>query len=295
MLLEDLPAHGQPEAGAARALCRHEEVEDPRQGLGRHPLAVVADRDPCEAAPRIGRDPNLDAGVGPPLDGVEGVGDDVEDRPGDPFRVEKHAGEIGGGAPADRRPRLGGTMVDRLDDVGDQRDKIGRHRVGLALLAEGEHVHDERGDLVLIAGDNVPALLGDAEVLVLQPHLHQIASAPNPLEDVLDVMGEGGDRVPHRREALRLHHRGVVGGVFHGEGGLVADRDHELEMLVAEAPLPGAHRASHRFGQWRRGVDVENPDGPVAPLHRHADRLADAGPQDAVARTEAIVVLGVAR
>ena len=242
-------------------------------------------------AAQVGRDADLDGGVIPSLDGIEGIGDDVEHGPRDPLRVEEHPREIGRRVPADRRARFLGAVVDGLDDVGDQRDQIGRHRVGLALLAEGEHVHDERGDLVLVAGDDVPALLDDAEILVFQSHLHEVAAAADPLEDVLDVVGEGGDGVADGRESLRLNHGGVVGGVLDREGGLVPDRNHELEVLVAEAALPGAERV----GQRGRGVDIQDPDRAVAPPHRHADRLADAGPQDAVAGAEAVVILGVAR
>ena len=61
-------------------------------------------------------------------------------------------------------------------------------------------------------------------------------------------------------------------------------------MFFAESPLP----CPHRLRQRRQGVDVDDPHGAVAALHRHADRLPHAGAQHAVAGAEAIVVLRIA-
>jgi len=70
----------------------------------------------------------------------------------------------------------------------------------------------------------------------------------------------------------------------------MADRDHQLEVLVGEAPWAALRHLRQGYG----GVDIQHADGPVTPLHRHADRFVDAGPEHAVAAAEALVVLGVA-
>jgi hypothetical protein len=103
------------------------------------------------------------------------------------------------------------------------------------------------------------------------------------------VVRHGGDRLADRRQPLGLHQRRVVGGVLDREGRLVADGDEELQVVVAEHG-----RARRVAGERGRGVDVDRPHHAVAALHRHADRLADAGANDAVAGGEAVVVACVA-
>ena len=290
MLAKDLAAHRQAQAGALRALGRDEQREDLGQRLGRHAGAVVGDGDPRDAGLAVGGGGDRHRGVLPALDGIERVGDHVEHRPRHARGIEEHEREIGGRPPVDRGSQFGRPLLHRLDDVVDQGREVGWQRVGLPLLAEGEHVHHQRRDLVLVAADDVPALAEHPEVFVLQAHLHEVAAAADSLEDVLDVVGERGDGLARGREPLRLHHRGVVGGVLDGEGRLVADRDHQLEVVVAEPPLS----LVGRLDQGRGRVDVDQPDGVVAAPHRHADRLPHPRAHHAVAGGEPVVLLGVA-
>ena len=68
-------------------------------------------------------------------------------------------------------------------------------------------------------------------------------------------MRQRGDRLAHRRQPLGLDHRRVVRGVFDGEGGLVADRDHQLEVIVGElVRLPAVGNSLPWLGV---GVDVD--------------------------------------
>ena len=163
--------------------------------------------------------------------------------------------------------------------------------VRLALLAEGEHVHHQGRDLVLILLDDLPPFADDRFVVFRQAQLDQVAAAADALEDVLDVVGESGDGLADGRQPLGLDHGGIVAGVLDGQGRLVADGDHQLQVVLGE--LVGAAALEDLLGRGR-GVDVDRADHPVAALHRHADRLANAHPHDAGRRVPSLVLPGVA-
>ena len=188
MLPEDLAAHGEAQTCAPRTFRGDEKVENFRHRFRFHAGAVVADNDPHQLLLKIGLQKYLHCGIRPLLHGIQGVADDVEHGPGNSLRVKEQSGQIGGGRPANLRACLIRPVVDRLHDVGHQGHQIGGHWVGLPLLAEREHVHHERGDLVLIARDDIPALLKDCQIVVFQPHFHQIAAAADALQDVLDMV-----------------------------------------------------------------------------------------------------------
>ena len=62
----------------------------------------------------------------------------------------------------------------------------------------------------------------------------KIAAAADALQNVLDVVRERGDRLPDGRQPFGLHHRRVVGGVFDRQRRLMADGDHQLQMLFVK-------------------------------------------------------------
>ena len=53
---------------------------------------------------------------------------------------------------------LGRPDAHQLDTSATTALRLARHEVGLALLAEGEHVHHQGRDAVLVPLDDVPAL-----------------------------------------------------------------------------------------------------------------------------------------
>ena len=112
----------------------------------------------------------------------------------------------------------------------------------------------------------------------MQPFLDQVAAAANALQNVLDVVRERGDRLPHGRQPLGLDHRRVVRRVLDRQRRLVADGDHQLQVLFGE--LVARSVAAACAGR-RVGVDVDHADDAVPALHRHADRLAHAQLDDA--------------
>ena len=291
VLAEDLAADGQAEARAPGSLRRHKQRENLGEGFGGDTGSVVGHRDPRDARLAVDGRRDRHRRMRPALNGVERVGDDIQHGPRDARRVEEERRQVGRRPPVDHGLGFGRPLGDGLDDVVDQRGEVAGSRIGLPFLAEREHVHHQRRDLVLIATDDVPALLKDTEVVVLQPHFHEITASADALEDVFDVVRERGDGLAGGGEPLRLHHGRVVGGVFDGERSLMADRDHQLEVVVVESPLPVFDRLDQRYG----GVDVDHADGVVASAHRHADRLPHTGANHAVAAAEPVVFLGVAR
>ena len=104
-------------------------------------------------------------------------------------------------------------------------------------------------------------------------------------------MRERGDGLPDGGQPLGLDHGRVVAGVFDGQGRLVADGDHQLQVVFGE--LVGAALLDALLGAGR-GVDVDHADHVVAALHGHANRLADAHLHDAAGGIPAVVLPGVA-
>ena len=71
-------------------------------------------------------------------------------------------------------------------------------------------------------------------VVLRQAHLDQVAAAADALQDVLDVVRQRGDRLADGRQPLGLHHGGIVARVLDGQRRLMADGDHQLEMVFGE-------------------------------------------------------------
>ena len=80
-----------------------------------------------------------------------------------------------------------------------------------------------------------------------KPILDQVAAAADALQDVLDVVRERGDRLAHGRQPLGLEHGRVVRRVLDRQRRLVADGDHQLEMLFGEL-VDGAAGDEHLPG-----------------------------------------------
>ena len=197
------------------------------------PLSSNDDADP--AVRRSSGVPTVTCGVAAVLDRVQGVADDVEQGAVDAFRIGRHDGQIvaqarlqldvaflGPARPA-VRPRRSTTVVE-----------VGRLDGRLAFLGVAEHVHDQLVDLALVLLGHLPALLNEAVVLFLQAHLEDFAAGPQPLQDVLDVVRQGGDGLADGRQALGLHHGVVVARLLDGQGGLVGQGDGQGQMVLGE-------------------------------------------------------------
>ena len=169
---------------------------------------------------------------------------------------------------------------------------VARHGVGLAILAEGKHVHHQGRDLALVAIDHRPALANYVLVVLRQARLDQVAAAADALQDVLDVMREHGDGLAHGSQSFGLHHRRVVASVFHGQRRLMGDGDHQLQMFLGKLVLV-SQLLDHALRRGR-SVDIDHAHHVVATLHGHADRLADAHLHDAGRVVPALVLAGVA-
>ena len=131
--------------------------------------------------------------------------------------------------------QLGRAGLHQLEDVADGLVQVGQLEGRLAVLREREHVHDQVVDLGLVLLDDRPAAADDRFVLVVEAQVDQVAAAADALEDVLDVMREGGDRLADGGEPFRLDLVVVEDRVLDRQAGLVADRDHEHQLLLAES------------------------------------------------------------
>ena len=308
VLLQNLLAHGEAEARAAAALARDEHAEDAFEVFLLDAGAGVLDADAGQALLVVVAGSHLHAARVALEAGVDGVGDDVEDRAVHRFGVEHEGRHRGGGVPHELDLLVLGAGLHQLDHVGDDFVEVRRLGHRLAFLAEREHVHHEGGDAFLVALDDVPALahrgdglFGELDVhlavadglgVVLDAELDEVTTAADALQDVLDVVREGGDRLADGRQPFGLDHGLVIGGVFHRQRCLVGDGDHELQVLLRK--LVGRALLQNAVGR-ERGVDVDHADDVVASLHRHTDRLANGELQDALRGVEPVVVAGVGR
>ncbi len=142
--------------------------------------------------------------------------------------------EVLSGKPLQADAQLLGARLHQFDDLADGLVQVGDLQRGLAVLGEREHVHDEVVDPRLVLLDDRPPAPDDRLVLLVEAQVDQIAPATDALEDVLDVVREGGDGLPDRRQPLGLDLVVVEQGVLEGQPGLVADGDHQHELVLGE-------------------------------------------------------------
>ena len=121
--------------------------------------------------------------------------------------------------------------------------------VRLALLGIAEHVHDQVVDLGLVLLGDPPALLQQGRSsLSCMPMLEDFAAAREPLQDVLDVVRQGGDGLADGRQALGLHHGVVIARLLDGQGGLVGQGDGQGQVVLGELADGGRLATGSRRG-----------------------------------------------
>ena len=119
---------GRPRPVPRRAFARLEDREDLFDVLRGDPFAVVGhdDADGCGPSGRT-RWSDVDPAPSVLLAGVDGVGDDVQNRPVQQLGVEhEHAGMSARGCQASSHAGFGGAGLHQLDDVGDRLVEVGR-------------------------------------------------------------------------------------------------------------------------------------------------------------------------
>ena len=122
-------------------------------------------------------------------------------------------------------------------------------------------------------------------VFLVQAHVDQVAAAANALEDVLDVMRQRGDRLADGGKPLGLDLGVVKHGVLDRQAGLVADRDHQHQMVLRESACgPFLDRPDAIARRLGLDVGIEHAQRGMPSLNRDADRLADAGSRRSTAR-----------
>ena len=104
------------------------------------------------------------------------------------------------------------------------------------------------------------------------------------------MMGQRGDGLADGGQPLGLDLGVVKGRVLDGQPGLVANRDHERELVLRELAASSV-LAAHDNGQAAFGTDigVEDSQGGVPPLDRYADRLANVVIDDRLRGAEPLV------
>jgi len=105
------------------------------------------------------------------------------------------------------------------------------------------------------------------------------------------MVGQVGNRLSNGGEFFRLQCALVKLGVFDGQGGLVTDGNHHLEVFFVE------DIKVRRFGLLGGSddrIDVEDSYDAVSTSHRNTDGFANPACLDARARTPTLIILGVA-
>ena len=230
----------------------------------------------------------LSAGAG----GVDGVGDQVQHGAVDRVGVKLRGGQGGFQVRFQADADLFGPGLHQLDDIADRLIEVGLDPFWLTFFGKGKHVQNQVRNAVLITIDDTPATANGIGVPPFQPRFDQIAPAADPLQDILDVMRQGGDRLSHRRQSFTLDQCGVVERILDRQGCLVADGGDQPQVVVGELLL--AARLDQLSG-GRIGIDVERPDDVIATLQRHTQRLTHTTPHDRRGRLKTLIVAGVTR
>ena len=90
----------------------------------------------------------------------------------------------------------------------------------------------------------------------VEAHVEDFAAAAQALQDVLDVVRQGGDGLADGRQPLGLHHRLVVARLLDGQGRLVGDGDGQGQVVLGEFRRPASPRAPSPFADSGRAASV---------------------------------------
>src|SRR5262249_52901160 len=134
-----------------------------------------------------------------------------------------------------------------------------------------------------------PTAPDDGIILLVEAEIDQVAAATDSLEDVLDVVGKGGDRLANGREPLGLDLVVIEDGVFDSQTGLVADCDHQHELVLAEPAALAALCGGLAGEDTSPDVGIEDTECGVPSLDRHADRLTYLVIDDGLRGSESLV------
>ena len=203
MLLDDLPGREQAEPGPlARPLRAEERREDLLVDLVVDPGPVVGHLEDQRRTVVAGANHHLGIRLVAGLAGVEGVRDEVDEAGVDALLVHERGGDPGLGLEAEPDPGHLRLVLEQRHDL--PRHLVGVHEVhgGSATAGELEELlHEGRdpGDVLL---EHLPSLEHPLVVALRHPALEGVHAALQPHQDVLDAVGEAGDGLSHRRQAL---------------------------------------------------------------------------------------------
>ena len=208
----------------------------------------------------------------------------------DPLLIEQALGDVGGEMGANGDALLTGPLLHEFHNLLDRVVDMPSLQLRSPLLAKGQHVHHEVVNAVLVAFEDAPAFADQSIVLVVEAHLDQVAAPLHPLQNVLDVMAEHGDGLPHSGQPFGLHERLLEAVGLDGQSRLPTDGHQEFERLLIKSRPAGVTLGVDRGS---RGVDIDHPHQFVPPPHRDAHRLANARLQDAGGLLEPAVMPGI--
>ena len=71
--------------------------------------------------------------------------------------------------------------------------------------------------------------------MIIETHINQITAPTNPLQNVLDMMAQGRNRLPHRSHPLSFDKRVLETMIFYGECRLSANRNQQSQLILTKS------------------------------------------------------------
>ena len=104
----------------------------------------------------------------------------------------------------------------------------------LSLFAKCQHVHHQIINPALVLFDHMPAFAYQLFIVIIETHIDQITATTNPLQNVLNMMAQGRNRLSHRRHPLGFDKRVLETMIFYGERRLSANRNQQPQLILTK-------------------------------------------------------------
>jgi hypothetical protein len=155
---EDFSADGKADSGSSSTFRGFEDVEDGGALIFRNSGAVITDSYEHEVCRSVVTSLNDNGAAFNSLDGIDGIGDDVEDSAVNSLGIEECCGNIVTGAEFDGNSGFCCASSGEFSDFGDNVVKFCGFECGNTFFAEAQHIHHEVIDASLVAFNDAPTL-----------------------------------------------------------------------------------------------------------------------------------------
>ena len=130
-------------------------------------------------------------------------------------------------------------------------------------------------------------------IVIFQAKIDQVTPSSNTLQDVLDVMAEGRDRLPDGGETFCLHQRLMAPLTVDRQRRLPANRHQKPERLLGKPFV--ALSLGNNFIYTSRGIEINGTEDGLPTNQWCTDSFTDTGLQNATTTRKPVVTLRIRR